>query len=133
MQVIRGNQIPYQPASHENPADPGVFKRVLCPKHLLNAGRAQMVNWARIPAGKSFRRHFHEDMQEIFVILDGTVEMNVGGFACRLDAGDAILIEAMEVHRMTNPGSQDVNYIVIGISGETGGKTVVCEVSGQPS
>lgn len=133
MQVIRGDQIPFEPASHESPLDPGVLKRVLCPKHLLNAGRVQMVNWAKIPAGKSFRRHFHEDMQEVFVILDGSVEMQVGELACRLDAGDAILVEAMEVHRMTNPGNRDVNYIVIGISGETGGKTIVCEKPAETS
>jgi mannose-6-phosphate isomerase-like protein (cupin superfamily) len=127
MQVIRGNAIPFAPASHEDPADPGVFKRVLAAKAELAAGRTQMVNWARIPAGKSFRRHFHEDMQEIFVILDGRVEMRAGDVSCLLDAGDAILIAPMEIHKMTNVSDHDVNYIVIGISSESGGKTVVCE------
>ena len=127
MQVIRGNQIPFTPASHENPASPGVLKRVLATKSQLVPGRVQMVNWSLIAAGNSFQRHFHEDMQEVFIILDGQVEMTVGDITCQLDAGDAIIIGAMEVHKMSNRSDQDVSYIVFGISTESAGKTVVCE------
>ena len=127
MEIIRGDQIPLTPASHEDPADPGVLKRVLATHRHLIEGQVQMVNWSRIPAGKSFRRHLHEDMQEVFIILNGRVEMQVGDSSCRLDAGDAILIDPMEIHRMTNPGPDDVNYVVFGISSGAGGKTIVCE------
>ncbi len=127
MQIIRGNQIPFTPASHEDPADPGVLKRVLATKSHLLAGRVQMVNWSCLPAGKSFRRHFHEDMQEVFIILDGRVQMNIGEITCELDAGDAVLIDPMEIHQMTSLSDTDVNYIVFGVSTESGGKTIVCE------
>lgn len=80
-----------------------------------------------IAAGNSFRRHYHEDMQEVFIILDGQVEMTVGDTTCQLEAGDAVLVSAMEVHQMTNHSDRDVNYIVFGISSESGGKTIVCE------
>ena len=59
MQIVRGDEIEYTPASHEDPADPGVFKRVLATKFDLLVGLVQMVNWARLPTGKSFRKHFH--------------------------------------------------------------------------
>ncbi len=127
MQIIRGNQIPFTPASHEDPADPGVLKRVLATRNQLIRGTVQMVNWSRIPAGKSFRRHYHEDMQEVFIILDGQVRMQVGDITCELDAGDAILIDPMEIHIMTNRSDHDVHYVVFGIATESGGQTVVCQ------
>ena len=124
MQIIRGDQIDFIPASHENPGDPGVLKRVLATKNQLIDGRVQMVNWSRLPAGKSFQPHYHEDMQEVFIILNGTVEMTVTDMTCELNGGDAILISPREVHMMKNVCSADVDYIVFGISSGQGGKTV---------
>ena len=127
MQIIRGSQIEFIPASHEDPSDPGVLKRVLASKNHLIDGRVQMVNWSRLPVGKSFQAHYHEDMQEVFIILNGSVEMTVTDLTCRLDEGDAILIDPREIHKMTNVCDDEVNYIVFGISTEKGGQTVVVE------
>ncbi len=127
MQIVRGSQIEFVPASHENPADPGVLKRVLAKKNHLIDGRVQMVNWSRLPVGKSFQAHYHEDMQEVFIILNGSVHMTVTDMTCQLDAGDAILIDPREIHKMTNACDEVVNYIVFGISTEKGGQTVVVE------
>ena len=91
MQIIRGDQIDFVPASHEDPKDPGVLKRVLATKSHLIDGRVQMVNWSRLPVGKSFQPHYHEDMQEVFIVLNGTVEMTVTDMTCTLNGGDAIL------------------------------------------
>ena len=124
MHIIRGDQIEFVPASHEDPTDPGVLKRVLANKNHLIDGRVQMVNWSRLPVGKSFQAHYHEDMQEVFIIVSGSVEMTVADMTCSLDAGDAILISPREVHSMKNVCVTDVNYIVFGISTEQGGKTV---------
>lgn len=127
MQIIRGDKIEFTPASHEDRDNPGVLKRVLATKHDLIVGKVQMVNWALLPVGKSFQRHYHEDMQEIFVIVDGSVEVNVNGQTNRLERGDAILVDPREVHQMTNIGDKDVHYVVFGISTGDGGKTVVCD------
>lgn len=112
-------------AAHEDPQNPGVLKRVLAKRDELFEGRVQMVNWARLPAGSSFRAHYHEDMEEIFVVLNGPVEMHVDSAVCRLLPGDAIVIAPGEVHSMTNRAGADVDYIVIGIAGRQNGKTVV--------
>jgi len=37
------------------------------------------------------------------------------------------VVDAREVHQMWNPGPDDVDYLAIGITSETGGRTVVVE------
>ena len=125
MKIIRSADKPFVPASHENPLAPGVWKKVLCQREELQPGTVQMLNWARLPAGSSFAAHYHEDMQEIFIIVAGEAEMVVAGQTIVLGRGDTIAIDPPEVHRMTNRGSEDVEYVVVGITSNKGGKTVV--------
>ena len=127
MQVIRGNEIEFEAASHEDPKKPGVLKRVLARKSDLMTRQVQMVNWSRLPSGSSFQSHYHEDMLEVFVMLHGPVTMTVDEKDVELSQGDAILIAPGEVHKMKNLSQKDVDYIVFGISAEKGGKTVVTE------
>ena len=61
------------------------------------------------------------------MIVRGTAELTVGGEAVTLQLGDAILIDPHEVHQMSNPGTGDVEYLALGISRGTGGKTVVVD------
>ena len=44
-----------------------------------------------------------------------------------MQRGDAILIDPHEVHEMSNAGPDEVEYVVLGISRGTGGKTVVVD------
>lgn len=124
MQIVRGSEIEFVPASHEDPQNPGVLKRVLATKNDLIRGQVQMVNWARLPVGSAFQPHYHEDMQEVFVMLNGKVAMSVEGQHYELAGGDAILIEPREIHQMQNLCDEDVEYVVFGISTEQGGKTI---------
>ncbi len=75
----------------------------------------------------SFAPHYHEDMQEIFVIVQGAVEAVVAGESVTLQRGDAIVIDPHEVHEMSNLGPEEVEYVVLGISRGRGGKTVVID------
>jgi len=125
MKLIRSTDKSFVPASHENPLAPGVWKKVLFQRDELQPGTVQMVNWARLPAGSSFAAHYHEDMQEIFIIVSGAAEMVVRGETVLLGRSDTIAIDAREVHSMTNRGSEDVEYVVFGITANKGGKTVV--------
>jgi mannose-6-phosphate isomerase-like protein (cupin superfamily) len=131
MKVIRSADKTYVPASHENPLAPGVWKKVLFardelqPGAVLQSGNVQMINWARLPAGSNFAAHYHEDMQEVFIIVAGEAEMAVSGETMVLGRGDAIAIDAREVHVMSNRGSVDVEYVVVGITGNRGGKTII--------
>lgn len=131
MKVIRGAELTFQPASHEDATDPGVLKKVLAAKRDLLQGQVQMLNWSLLRAGKSFRRHYHEDMQEVFVILRGrvsvTVEKDSQQDTLELGESDVILIDPLEIHSMHNRGDQDVVYLVFGISTQQGGQTIVVD------
>jgi len=125
MKLIRADEMDYEPAGHESPTAPGVWKKVLLKREEMQQGTVQMVNWAKLPAGNSFAAHYHEDMQEFFVILSGTPRITVSDEAVQLRPGDTILIDAREVHEMRNDGDEDVEYLAVGITASTGGKTVV--------
>lgn len=124
MKIIRLREIEKVPASHEDPADPGVVKQILFKRDDLAPGRIQMVNWSTLLPGKSFRPHYHEAMDEIFIILDGEVEITVGNETERLGKGDAVVIPQSCVHVMKNLTDGEVPYIAMGIARREGGKTV---------
>lgn len=117
----------YIPASHEDPTDPGVYKKVLFSKLDITPGQVQMVNWAKMPHGRAFQLHYHEDMDEVFVIVRGEVEMTVDSESEVLYAGDAVVVPAKSQHKMTNLSEHDVEYLVFGVSRGQGGKTIVTE------
>ncbi len=127
MHIIRGNAIDYIPASHERPDEPGVLKKVLVQATDLIDGRVQMINWALLPAGNSFQAHYHEDMQEIFILVQGNTQINIGDESAELNTGDAVFIPVSAVHTMHNPHAEDAAYIAIGITLGQSGKTVVVE------
>ncbi len=127
MRVIRADDQPFTPASHEDPQNPGVLKRVLATHQELLDGRVQMINWAHLPAGSSFRAHYHEDMEETFILVAGQAIMQVEQTTLQMGPGDAVTVAPREIHQMQTHGQQDVHYVVIGISLGQNGKTIVVQ------
>lgn len=127
MNIIKGSALQFIPASHEDVRDPGVFKKVLLGKTDILSGKIQMINWALLPAQKSFRLHYHEDMEEIFILTSGRVMMRVNGGESEMEKGDTVVVPMKSAHEMINLGDMDAEYIVIGVTTEKGGKTIVVE------
>ncbi len=125
MKVIRLHDVPKVPASHEDPKDSGVLKQILLKRDDLDAGRIQMMNWSTLLPGKSFRSHYHEAMDEVFIILDGEVEITIGDETEQLTKGDAVVIPCNTIHVMKNLIDREVSYIALGIAHGANGKTVV--------
>ena len=119
MKIIHISDIPKEPASHEDPNDPGVLKQVLLRRDDIPSGRIQMVNWATMPPGKSFQLHEHRSMEEIYIIFSGTAKIRIGGEEAVLQKGDAVVIPPKTVHAMTNNGGEPIEYIVIGVVADT--------------
>jgi quercetin dioxygenase-like cupin family protein len=84
-----------------------------------------MINWCTIPSGKAFREHYHQDMQEIFVVISGTAEAHAEGQSVTLTGGDAWIVDPGVRHSMSAVSSEAVVYLVLGIASGVGGKTVV--------
>jgi mannose-6-phosphate isomerase-like protein (cupin superfamily) len=131
MKIVRLRDLEWVPASHEDPQAAGVVKKVLFKESDFIEGHPQMVNWCRLRAGMSFQAHYHEDMEEIFIILKGNVRLRVGEEEAYITREEAVVIPPPKVHEMKNEGDEEVEYIVIGISQRKGGKTVT--VPSNPS
>lgn len=123
MKISRAAAKAFIPASHEDPLDPGSLKKVLFKNGDICKGSVQMVNWAMMPQGKSFRLHYHEDMDEVFVIISGLAEMTINDESETLEPGDGVVVKARQHHSMKNIGATDVHYLVFGVSSEEGGST----------
>lgn len=118
------------PASHEDPAHPGVMKQVLFDSTQL-ASDMMMLNWAVIEPGNCFQPHYHEQLEEVFYILSGSGEliarMPDSSTVHRQSVGPsvALLIEPGEIHQMCNTGSEPLVYLACGTQLNPGGETVV--------
>ena len=116
MKVVRFSDIAQIPASHEDPKDPAVMKRILFRLGDLNDGRIQMINWAALLPGKTFAGHYHQDMQELFIMMAGGAIGIVREKEVTLSRGDALVVDPGETHQMKNPGNTPIEYLVIGIA-----------------
>jgi mannose-6-phosphate isomerase-like protein (cupin superfamily) len=125
MKIIRLKELEFVPAGHEDPKSPGVLIKILLKKVDLLAGQLQMVNWAKMGIAKSFRPHYHQDMEEIFIILKGKARIRIPGEEAELAKEEVVVIPVGQVHEMRNIGDEEVEYLVIGISQGKGGKTIV--------
>lgn len=124
MKIVRGKDLEFIPASHEDPKDPGVMKKVLLKAQDLISGQVQMINWAKLFPEKSFKDHYHEDMEEIFIIISGKAKIIIDQEEEVLEAGDAVLIPIGAHHQMINLFDGETDYIALGISLGKNGKTV---------
>lgn len=124
MKVVRFNDLNFIPASHEDPKDPGSIKKILLKKDNLPPGRIQMINWGKLPKGKTFTPHYHEKMVEVFIILNGKVKAKIDKEEEVLEKGDMVIASEGQVHSMENISDEDVNYFAMGIVTSEGGKTI---------
>lgn len=125
MKIVRGIEVPQQTVAHESAATPSILKQVLATKNDLVPGQVMMINWSTLLPNGGFQSHYHEDMQEVFVIMSGRVEMTISDTAYELATGDAAIIDPKEIHSMKNLEAAPASFLVFGISQETGGKTVI--------
>lgn len=124
MKIVRFKDLNFIPASHEDPQDPGALKKILLKRDDLPSGRIQMINWAKLPKGRTFAPHYHEQMIEVFIILNGRVKAKIGSDEAILEKGDMVIAMEKEIHSFENLADEDVDYIAIGIVTSSGGKTV---------
>lgn len=124
MKIVKFKDLDFIPASHEDSKDPGALKKVLLKRDDIPAGRIQMINWAKIPVGKTFAPHYHESMIEVFIIMSGKVRVKIDSDEAILEKGDMVIAKEGQVHTFENISDEDVNYFAMGVVTSEGGKTV---------
>lgn len=73
--------------------------------HRNSAILNQSLAEARVAPGQTTQAHYHPRTEEIYYILQGTGEMQVGHERRTVGVGDAIAIPPGAKHRITNRGT----------------------------
>ena len=81
---------------------------------LLDAARGarnQSLAEATLDAGGSTKRHRHPRTEELYVLLEGTGELEVDGETRRVGPGDAILIPPGTPHQITASTERPLRFL----------------------
>ena len=76
----------------------------------LGGARNQSLAEAELAAGQATERHYHGRSEEIYVLLEGTGEMEVDGQHRRVGPGDAVLIPPGAWHQI-RAGGEGVRFL----------------------
>lgn len=81
----------------------------------IQAGGIHSHSLARItlPPGKTSAPHFHRETEESYLILAGVATMQIDDEHFELKAGEAVLIEPLEIHQITNHGDVDLVFLAV--------------------
>jgi len=117
MKKINQKDRKWEPAAHEDPKDPGVWKKVIVRRDEVDPlSKLMMVNVCRVPVGKAHKAHAHQTMEEYFYFMEGHGEMKIDNKAVEVGAGDRIICPAKGVHQIRNIGDVELKYICFGVA-----------------
>jgi len=76
------------------------------------------VNAIVIPPGYTSREHFHERQQELYLVLSGEIELDLGGVKQTLGPGGLARVDAPVVRSLRNTSETDeALYFCVGGAG----------------
>jgi mannose-6-phosphate isomerase-like protein (cupin superfamily) len=75
------------------------------------------VNAIVLPPGYDAGQHYHEEQEELYLVVDGTVEISFGedeSDKFTLGAGGLARVDAHTVRRVRNVGDGEATYFIVG-------------------
>lgn len=91
--------------------DVGAWARLAWGRVLHSALDA--FEWHRLPAGSAIHEHNHTLTEEVYVILCGEAEMQLGDDVRRLGGGDLVATPLNTRHAITNVGDEHLDFLVL--------------------
>jgi mannose-6-phosphate isomerase-like protein (cupin superfamily) len=81
------------------------------------------VDHLLLPPGTSTGPHLHREVAEFYYVMAGVGQALVDGDDAPLHTGDAVPIQLGEVHAFENPGTQPLEFLVVGVSRDSTRRT----------
>ena len=114
---INQEQRDWEPATHEDPNDPGVWKKVILKHEEIDPkSKLMMINLSKVPVGKTHKAHSHETMEEYFYFTEGHGEVKIDDEIVPVGPGDRIIVPAKIIHQVKNTEEKELLYIGLGIA-----------------
>lgn len=92
----------------------GYFKKILLTENDLKS-KGNVVQIVKNEAHTEIKPHYHEQMKEIYHILEGNSIVFCGSTRVRAKPGDTLLCEPGEVHGVVNDTDKDFLFVVFKI------------------
>ena len=117
MKKINQKDRVWEPGSHEDPQNPGVYKKVLVRRDEADSkSKMMMFQLCKIPSRTTHVAHSHPTMDEIFYFEEGKGEIEVDGEKEKIVSGDRIIVPAGQVHQIRNTGTVELKFIGLGVA-----------------
>lgn len=80
--------------------------------HLVKDGRLSVI-YERMPPGTFEARHYHNQAQQFFFVVDGEAVLEVEGKEFTLNGREGIHVLPRQAHRIFNRSASDLLFLVI--------------------
>ncbi|MEI6432292.1 MAG: cupin domain-containing protein [bacterium] len=109
--------------------DGSVIREILAPAVAPGIIQKQSLAEAIVPSGETTDAHYHPITEEIYYILRGEGRIQLGNEVRPVVPGDAIAIPPGVVHRIHNPGSDDLVFLCCCVPHYTHEDTILLELT----
>ena len=80
--------------------------------HLLKSNELSVIE-ELVPPNEKEERHFHNDSQQFFYVLEGVGHIEIDGEMFELKTGNGIHVPAKVPHQLMNKGDENLRFLVV--------------------